>query len=111
MRSILKSTKLYQILHQINQFLSILIFKAFSMCHVIIVELIKLKILLDFLFIDIIQYKKYKIIDISQFSFFNQILGPKMGLHDPRSLAFKLNKTFAIKSRSSIKSQCIYGNI
>ena len=57
------------------------------MCHVTIVELIKLKILLDFLFIDIIQYKKYKIIDISQFSFFSQILGPKMGLNDPRPLS------------------------
>jgi len=56
------------------------------MCHVTIVELIKLKILLDFLFIDIIQYKKYKIIDISQFSFFGQSLGPKVGLNNPRPL-------------------------
>ena len=56
------------------------------MCHVTIVELIKLKILLDFLFIDIIQHKKYKIIDISQFSFFSKILVPKMGLNDPRPL-------------------------
>ena len=53
------------------------------MCHVTIVELIKLKILLDFLLLDIIQYKKYKIIDMRQFSFFSKILGPKMGLNDP----------------------------
>ena len=45
------------------------------MRHVTIVELIKLKILLDFLFIDIIQYKKYQIIDISQFSFLAKFLG------------------------------------
>ena len=50
------------------------------MCHVTIVELIKLKILLDFLFIDIIQYKKYKIIDISQFSFLAKFLGQKWAL-------------------------------
>ena len=56
------------------------------MCHVTIVELIKLKILLECLFIDIIQYKKYKIIDISQFSFFSQNLGPNMGLNDPHPL-------------------------
>ena len=82
-RSIFKLPKQYQTLPQINKFLSILKFKAFSMGHVIIVELIKLKILLDFLFIDIIQYKKYIIIDISKFSFFSQVLGPKMGLNNP----------------------------
>ena len=53
------------------------------MCHVTIIEPIKLKNLLDFIFIDIIQYKKYKIIDINQFLFFSQILGRKMGLNDP----------------------------
>ena len=56
------------------------------MCHVTILKLIKLKFLFDFLFIDIIQYKKYKIIDIRQFSFVSQILGPKMDLNDPRPL-------------------------
>ena len=56
------------------------------MCHVTIVEQIKLKILLDFPFIDIIQYKKYKIIDISHFSFFIQIRGPKMGFNNPHPL-------------------------
>ena len=46
------------------------------MCHVTIVELIKLKILLDFLFIDIIQYKKNnEIIGISQF--LTKFLGQK----------------------------------
>ena len=47
------------------------------MCHVTIVELIKLKLLLDFLFIDTIEYKKYKIIDISQFSFLAKFLCQK----------------------------------
>ena len=47
------------------------------MCHMTIVELIKLKIMLDFLLIDIIQYKKYTIIDISQFSFLAKFLGQK----------------------------------
>ena len=56
------------------------------MCHLTIVELMKLNILLDFLFIDIIQYKKFKIIDICKFSFFGQIFGPKKGLNDPRPL-------------------------
>ena len=56
------------------------------MCYLSVVEPIKLKILLDFLFIDIIQNKKFKIIDISQFSFFSQILGPKSGLNEPRLL-------------------------
>ena len=56
------------------------------MCHVTIVEPIKLKILLDFLLIDIVQNEKNKIRDISQFSFFSQILGPKIGLNDPHPL-------------------------
>ena len=60
------------------------------MCRVTFVELIKLKILLEFLLIDIIRYKNYKTIDISQFSFFRQILGPKMGLNDPLPLACTL---------------------
>ena len=71
-------------MNHINNFLSIFTFKAYSMCHVTTVELIKLKILLYFLFIDIIQYNKYNFIDISQFSFFSKILGPKMGLNVPR---------------------------
>ena len=60
------------------------------MCQVTLVELIKLKILLDFLFIDLIQYKKYKIINISPFSFFSRILGHKMGLNDHRPLLLHL---------------------
>ena len=56
------------------------------MCHMTFVELLKLKILLDFLFTDIIQYQNYKTIDIGHFSFFIQILKPKTGLNDPRSL-------------------------
>ena len=61
------------------------------MFHVTIAELIKLKILLcvDFLFEDIIQYRKYKIIDICQFSLFIKILGPKIGLIDPGPLHYK----------------------
>ena len=57
------------------------------MCHETIVELIKLIILLYFVFIDIIQYKiKKKTLDISQFPFLSQILGPEMALNDPRPL-------------------------
>ena len=62
------------------------------MSHVTIVELTKLKVLLDYLIIDIIQYKKIKIIDISQFSFFSRILGLKMGLKNPRSFTFNSGK-------------------
>ena len=50
------------------------------MCHVTVVEQIKLKIMLDFLFIDIIQYKKYIKKDISQFSFLAKFLGQKWAL-------------------------------
>ena len=59
------------------------------MCHVTIVELIKPKNMLDFLLIDIIQYEKYKIINISQFSFFSQILEPKMTPNNPRPFTNK----------------------
>ena len=65
-------------------FISIFTFKAFSMSHVPIVELIKPK-LLFFLFIDIIQYKKYKIIEISYFSFLAKFFGQKWAC---RSLSF-----------------------
>ena len=63
------------------------------MCQVTIVELIKLQILLDYLFIDINQYKQYRIKDISKFSFFSQNLGSKMGLNDPRPLTQIISKT------------------
>ena len=46
----------------------------------------KTKNSVGFLFIDIIQYLKYEIIEISNFSFFSQILGPKMGFNDPHPL-------------------------
>ena len=49
------------------------------MCQVTIEELIKLKILLDFLLIDII----FKMIDISQFSFFSQKSWAKNGPERP----------------------------
>ena len=52
------------------------------MCHVTIVEPVKLKNLLDFLFIEIVQNNKYKGIDIRPFSFFGQVLQPKMCLND-----------------------------
>ena len=59
------------------------------MCHVTIVELIKLKILLDFLFIDIIQYKKYRIIKIkANFSLFflSNSWAKNQPYNDPRPL-------------------------
>ena len=77
------------------------------MCYVTIV--IKLKVLLDFLFIDIIQYKKYQLIEIeiSQLSLFSQLFDPKMGPNDPRLL--KRNKsTLNLYTSTSKMFICVF---
>ena len=66
------------------------------MCHVTIVELLTLIFLLDFLFIYIIQYKKYKIRDISQFSFL-----AKFFLNDPRPLGLSKDENVNVSDNKT----------
>ena len=53
------------------------------MGHVAIVELMKLKILLDFLLIDIIQYKNIQLEILANFHFLDKFLGRKWALTTP----------------------------